>query len=46
MEGLQGQGWGLWEEERGWIAGEGAEVEGRALEAVGRKDQRGWMQGK
>lgn len=40
---MQGQSWGLWEEERDWVVGEGAEVEGRALEAVGRKVQRGWM---
>lgn len=31
---------GLWEEGRGWIAGEGTEVKGRAREAEGREDQR------
>lgn len=40
MEGFQGQGWGLWEEGRGWVSGEGTEVEGRAREAEGREDQR------
>lgn len=39
MEGFQRQDWGvLWEEGRGWIAGEGTEVKGRAREAEGRED--------